>query len=170
MNVATSKKLVRLYAFPEELIGDNPVIVHAQASLPQILPQVIFRSDQDPLLKAQELYEWFQENVSVVRNNYLICTAALPALSLDRALWDKAVADLKVVLGGYVTVEGPVYVPSFGCTRSNVFNVADFYRQRLHGSVTAAVAVLTRPKDVVAETQIMKSNHMVSDTSKKEDK
>ena len=165
MNIIASKKSIKLYVFPEELVGDNPTIIHAQSSLPPVLPTIIQRSDKEPLKKVNELFQWFQENLSRIVGGCLVASAALPALSLDRGLWNIAVKDLSIILSDYQTIEGPIYVPSIGCTRSNQFGVSDWYRSRLHGSVTVAVAVVKKPKpevEAVPAERVVLNNHVVS--------
>ena len=171
MNIIASNKSIKLFAFPEELVGDNPTLIHTQSSLLPILPTVIQRSDSEPLEKVAELYEWFKANLGQVTGGYLVASAALPALSLDKGIWNSALAELKDALSGFTVVEGPIYVSSVGCTRSNHFEVADWYRQRLHGSVTVVMAVVKRPKSEVADIPpeyVMPNNHLVSGKAVKE--
>jgi hypothetical protein len=144
MNVRQTKS-IRLYALPEELVGEGATIMHGQSSMPAVLPTTILRSDGKPLEKVEELYEWFKANLKV-EGGYLVASAAIPALSLDGNIWKQAVAELKSFLSGYATYEGPVFVGSVGCTRSNIFGVADWYRGRLHGSVTVAIAIVRQEK------------------------
>ncbi len=145
MNVRQTKS-IRLYALPEELVGEGATIMHGQSSVPAVLPVVILRSDGKPLEKVEELYEWFKANLETIEGGYLVASAAIPALSLDAEIWKQAVAELKSFLSGYATYEGPVFVGSVGCTRSNIFGVADWYRGRLHGSVTVAIAIVRQEK------------------------
>lgn len=145
MNVRQTKS-IRLYALPEELVGEGATIMHGQSSMPAVLPTTILRSDGKPLEKVEELYEWFKANLETIEGGYLVASAAIPALSLDAEIWKQAVAELKSFLSGYATYEGPVFVGSVGCTRSNIFGVADWYRGRLHGSVTVAIAIVHRER------------------------
>ena len=162
-----NSKTIKLYALPEELLGDNPTIVRMAVSLPHILPVVVMRSDANPLEKTKQLHHWFKENIELVQDGHLLVSAALPALSLDASIWPSVIDDLRDALSSYKTIEGPVYVASLGFTRSSLFAASDWYRERLHGSVMVAVAVVRQEVPVVATIdpdRVMADNHIVSKT------
>lgn len=130
-----TKKAISLYAVPEAIIPEEAVIGPSSCSLPAgLLPATVLRCDRNLSEKMAGLFAWYKENL-VERDGYLVASAALPALSLDKTMWADALDLLKDALAGYEVVQGAVFVKQ-SVGRTAQFAVADRYTKMLHGSTT----------------------------------
>jgi len=127
------QKSIKLYCLPAELTTGETTSSQEFVKIPGgSLPGYITRrSDADAVIA--QLLDWFKANL-VEQDGYLVASAALPSLSVNRDAWNEAIEWLKPVLQGYNKVTGPVFVPSFSLTRTSKFQIADHNLALLRGS------------------------------------
>ena len=155
-----NKRVINLYAVPSEVIPEEVQINQSACRIPVgLLPDVIHRSDADVKGKVAGLFEWFALNL-VEEDGFLVASAALPALSLDKAVWGQAMTMLRGVLEKYEKVVGPVFVPSLSATRTDKFAVADLYTKLLQGSTMLPVVTYKQERVWEAEPAV----HSIDDT------
>lgn len=165
-----TKKTISLYAVPEAVIPEEAVVGPSSCSLPAgLLPATVLRCDSNLGEKLAAIFAWYKENL-VERDGYLVASAALPALSLDKTMWAEALGLLKEALAGYEVVQGAVFVQQ-SVGRTAQFAVADRYTKMLHGSTTlpcvtwkqAPVVPVEQPETVMPNNHIQKEAIVAND-------
>lgn len=152
VTMSFNEKNVKLYVITPELIPNDAEVSNTQSKFRIAMPCIVSRSCSDVIQCVQEIHDWFMKNINTVtEDGYLLCSQALPALSLDRDLFTNAIVVLGEKLREFDAVEGVIFVPASSATRDAKFAVADFYSRVEFGSSMAKMASFKNHRYVDSE-------------------